>query len=142
MSTMTRNSLLWLLVISSAGLLYAQGGAFGTILGTVKDNSGAALKNYPNFEEAHLGVASVFVSTQKPELALPHLLKAIELNAQSEVAWYRLGQAQKALGNSAAQQKALAEYRRLHDKASEQSELGTVFSHREVTKQAVDPNAQ
>jgi tetratricopeptide (TPR) repeat protein len=102
----------------------------------------AALKNYPNFEEAHLGLASVLLSLQKTELALPHLLKAIELNPQNEVAWYRLGQLQKALGNRAEQQKALAEYRRLHDKANQQRGLEPVFSPREVTKQEVDPNAQ
>ena len=45
MSTMTRNFLLCLLVFSSAALLYAQGGAYGTILGTVKDNSGAVVAN-------------------------------------------------------------------------------------------------
>ena len=43
MSTMTRNFLLFLLVLSSAGPLYAQGGAYGTIVGTVKDNSGAVV---------------------------------------------------------------------------------------------------
>ncbi len=43
MSTMTRNSLLFLLVVSSTGLLYAQGGAYGTIVGTVTDNSGAVM---------------------------------------------------------------------------------------------------
>jgi tetratricopeptide (TPR) repeat protein len=102
----------------------------------------AALKNYPNFEEAHLGLASVLLSLQKTELALPHLLKAIELNPQNEVAWYRLGQLQKALGNTAEQQNALAEYRRLHDKANQQRGLEPVFSPREVTKQEVDPNAQ
>jgi len=102
----------------------------------------AALKNYPNFEEAHLGLASVLLSLQKPELALPHLHKAIELNAENEVAWYRLGQVQKALGNTVDQQRALAEYRRLHDKANQQIGIEPVFSPREVTKQAVDPNAQ
>jgi tetratricopeptide (TPR) repeat protein len=101
----------------------------------------SALRNYPNFDEAHLGLASVLLSLQKPELALPHLLKAVELNPQSEVAWYRLGQAQKALGNTAEQQKALAEYRRLHDKASQQGGLEPVFSSREVTKQEVDSDA-
>jgi hypothetical protein len=49
---------------------------------------------------------------------------------------------QKALGNTAEQQKALAEYRRLHDKANQQKGLEPVFSPREVTKQQVDPNAQ
>jgi tetratricopeptide (TPR) repeat protein len=102
----------------------------------------AALKNYPNFEEAHLGLASVLLSLQKPELALPHLHQAIELNAENEVAWYRLGQAQKALGNTVDQQRAFAEYRRLHDKANQQIGIEPVFSPREVTKQAVDPNAQ
>src|ERR1700722_14656119 len=102
----------------------------------------AALKNYPNLEEAHLGLASVLLSLQKPELALPHLHQAIELNAQNEVAWYRLGQVQKALGNTADQQRALAEYRRLHDKANQQIGIEPVFSPREVTKQTVNPNAQ
>jgi len=102
----------------------------------------AALKNYPNFEEAHLGLASVLLSLQKPELALPHLHQAIELNAENEVAWYRLGQVQKALGNTVDQQRAFAEYRRLHDKANQQIGIEPVFSPREVTKQAVDPNAQ
>jgi len=102
----------------------------------------AALKNYPNFEEAHLGLASVLLSLQKPELALPHLHQAIELNAENEVAWYRLGQVQKALGNTVDQQRAFAEYRRLHDKANQQIGIEPVFSPHEVTKQAVDPNAQ
>jgi tetratricopeptide (TPR) repeat protein len=101
-----------------------------------------ALTNYPTFEEAHLGIASVLLSLQKPELALPHLQKAIELNPQNEVAWYRLGQVQKALGHAGEQQKALGEYRRLHDQASQQSGLGTVFSPPEVTKQELDPDAQ
>jgi tetratricopeptide (TPR) repeat protein len=99
----------------------------------------SALKNYPNFEEAHLGLASVLLSLQKAELALPHLRKAIELNAQNEVAWYRLGQVQRALGNTAEQQKALAEYRHLHDEANQQRGIEPVFSPREVTKQEVDP---
>ena len=43
MSTMTRNFLLFFLVVSSTGLLYAQGGAYGTILGIVTDNSGAVM---------------------------------------------------------------------------------------------------
>ena len=45
MSTMTRSLLQLLVVISSAALLYGQGGAYGTILGTVTDNSGAVVAN-------------------------------------------------------------------------------------------------
>jgi tetratricopeptide (TPR) repeat protein len=101
----------------------------------------SALKSYPNFEEAHLGLASVFLSLHKPELALPHLQKTIELNQQNEVAWYRLGQAQKALGNRTEQQKALAEYQRLHDLDTQKRGLEPVFSPREVTKQEVDSSS-
>ena len=45
MSTTTRILLLCLLVISASGLLYAQGGANGSILGTVTDASGAVIAN-------------------------------------------------------------------------------------------------
>ena len=82
----------------------------------------AALKNYPNFEEAHLGLASVLLSLQKPELALPHLHQAIELNAKTKLLGIVLGKLQKALGNTVDQQRALAEYRRLHDKQTSKSE--------------------
>lgn len=102
----------------------------------------SALKNYPDFAEAHLGLASVLLSLQKPESALPHVLKAVELDAENEVAWFRLGQVQKALGNTAEQQKALAEYQRLHDQANQRLGLDPVFSVREVTKQELDPNSQ
>ena len=45
MSTMTRSLLVYWFVVLSAGLMYGQGGAYGTILGTVSDNSGAVLAN-------------------------------------------------------------------------------------------------
>ena len=45
MSATTRILSLCLIVISAAGLLYGQGGAYGTILGTVTDNSGAVVAN-------------------------------------------------------------------------------------------------
>jgi len=35
-----------------------------------------ALKFYPDFEEAHLGLAAVLMSQSEPKLALPHLQKA------------------------------------------------------------------
>ena len=43
MSATTRILLLSFLLISTAGLVYGQGGASGTILGTVTDNSGAVV---------------------------------------------------------------------------------------------------
>jgi tetratricopeptide (TPR) repeat protein len=101
-----------------------------------------ALTYYPEFEEAHLGLAAVLIAAQKPEQALPHLQKAIALDAEDEVAWYRLAQVQKALGNDAEQQKALTEFRRLHHQFNQQKLIEKVFSPSEVTKQELDPNAQ
>ncbi len=45
MSATTRVLTICLLIFAATALLYAQGGAYGTILGTVTDNSGAVLAN-------------------------------------------------------------------------------------------------
>jgi tetratricopeptide (TPR) repeat protein len=101
-----------------------------------------ALKYYPNFEEARLGLAAVLMSEQKPELALPHLEKAIAMNAKNEVSWYRLAQVERALGDVRDQQRALAEFQRLRShEASQQEAVRELFSPDEVTKQKLDPNA-
>jgi tetratricopeptide (TPR) repeat protein len=101
-----------------------------------------ALKYYPTFEEAYLGLAAVLMSQQKPERALPHLQKAIALNAENEVSWYRLAQAERALGDVREEQRALAEFQRLRShEASQQAAVRELFSPDEVTKQKLDPNA-
>ena len=100
-----------------------------------------ALQHYPDFPEAQLGLAAVLLEKKMPDQALLHAQRAVALDPENEVAWYRLAQIQKTLGNSGEQQKALSEYRRLHDLASQQKGLEPVFSPREVTKQEVDPNA-
>jgi len=100
-----------------------------------------ALQHYPDFEEAHLGLAAVLITVQKPGEALPHLQKAIATDAEDEVAWYRLAQVQKLLGNETDQQKALAEFRRLHHQFNQQKLIERVFSPSEVTRQELDPNA-
>jgi len=98
-----------------------------------------ALKYYPDFEEAHLGLGAALTSLQKPELALPHIQKAVALNGQNEVAWYRLSQVQGMLGNTGEQQKAFAEFQRLRTQKSNQEEAGKqISSTDEVTKQTVD----
>jgi tetratricopeptide (TPR) repeat protein len=100
-----------------------------------------ALKNYPDFEEAHVGLAATLIMLQKPKLALPHLQKAIALNSEDEAAWYRLLQVDRTLGTVAEQQKALGEFRRLREKSKQQNGLEPLPSPNEVTKQEVDPNA-
>lgn len=101
-----------------------------------------AVKNYPDFEEARLGLAGVLIAQRKPELALPHLQKAIALNPENEVAHYRLVQVHRALGNAAEQQKALAEFQRLRGKESRQQQaLVEALSPQAVTKQTIDSDA-
>jgi len=100
-----------------------------------------ALEHFPDFPEAQLGLSAVLLEKRMPAQALVHAQRAVAIDSENEVAWYRLAQVQKALGNTAEQQKSLAEYRRLHDQASQQKGLEPVFSPREVTKQEADPNA-
>lgn len=102
-----------------------------------------ALKYHQDFEEAQLGLAAVLLSQQKPGLALPHLQKAIALDPASQVSWYRLAQAYRALGNTAEQRKAFAEFQRLRSsQPSQQESAQRIFSPSEVTPQRLDPNAR
>ena len=95
-----------------------------------------ALKSHPDFEEAQLGLASVLMSQQKPQQALQHLQKAIELNPKNEVSWYRLSQVQRSLGNSRAAQDAFTKYQNLHQQKASLDEAGMRFvSPSEVTRQ-------
>jgi tetratricopeptide (TPR) repeat protein len=114
--------------------------------GELEDAQGffeVALKHYPNFEEAHLGLASVLLIEHKPELALPHLQKAIAMNPENQVSWYRLLQVERALGNVQEQQKALREFQRLQSQeASRKQAARELFSPQEVTKQKLDSDAQ
>ena len=98
-----------------------------------------ALAHYPDFPEAQLGLAAVLMEKKEPEQALVHVQRAAAANPDNEVCWYRLAQVQRVLHNSAEQEKALAEYRRLHDLANQLKGVEPVFSPSEVTKQEVDP---
>jgi tetratricopeptide (TPR) repeat protein len=100
-----------------------------------------ALDHYPTFEEAHLALATVLLQKNQPEQALVHAQKAAAANPGNEVCWYRISQIQGRLGNVAEQQKALAEFQRLHDQSTRQKGFDPAVAPSEVTKQAVDPNA-
>lgn len=101
-----------------------------------------ALQHYSDFPEAHLGLAAVLQSKKLLEQALIHAQRAVAIDPENEVGWYRLAQIQKSLGNNAEQQKALAEYQRLHDRSSQQRGVEPVFSSREVTKQEIEAAPQ
>lgn len=94
-----------------------------------------AVKHYPDFEEALVALGRTLLSLGKAEQALAPLGKAIALNAANEVSWFQLAQAQRALGATAEQQKALAEFQRLRKSKARPAES---LSKREVTKQTLD----
>lgn len=92
----------------------------------------AALKHYPDFQEAQVGLATVLMARQHPDQALPHLERAVAINANDEVAWYRLARADRALGKTDEQKKALEQFQRLHQQLAAQKGVNVPT---EVTKQ-------
>lgn len=97
-----------------------------------------ALSQYSDFQEAQVGLGATLISMDRASEALAHLQKAVEVNPADEVAWYRLSQAQKKLGNKEEQRRALAEYQRLHEKANLQSGNQELFAGSEVSKQRIE----
>src|SRR5262245_39195325 len=94
-----------------------------------------AVKHYPDFEDALVGLGRTLISLGRAGQALAPLGKAISLNAANEVSWFQLAQAQRALGDTAEQQKALAEFGRLRELKTRPAES---LSRREITKQSLD----
>lgn len=97
-----------------------------------------ALSQYSDFQEAQVGLGATLISMDRASEALAHLQKAVELNPTDEVAWYRLSQAQKKLGNKEEQRRALVEYQRLHEKANLQPRNQELFAGSEVSKQRIE----
>jgi len=96
-----------------------------------------ALDNYPDFEDALVGLGRTLVALQDPKAAIPPLTRAIELNPKSDVAYYQLAQAHRALGDTPAQEKALATFRQLRSLPSAAAAPGS--PRPEVTRQTLDP---
>lgn len=99
-----------------------------------------ALQHYPDFEEALVGLGRSLIALQEPKLAITYLDKAIALNSKSEIAYYQLAQAHRALGDTAAQEKALTVFEQLRS-ASERASSAPTPSRPEVTKQKLDPKS-
>ena len=98
-----------------------------------------SLRHYPDFEDAHIGLARVLIREGKPELAIRHLQKAIALSPDNHVSFYLLSVAHGRLGNTAEQARAIAEYQRLQ--ALQHEKEARALAPREVTKQEMDPSA-
>jgi len=74
----------------------------------------SVVREFPDFEEALVGLGGVMLDGESPQDAVTPLERATKLRPEDEVAWYRLAQAERAAGNKTAQEKALAEFRKLH----------------------------
>jgi tetratricopeptide (TPR) repeat protein len=73
------------------------------------------VKRYPDFEEALVGLAGVYLQSGKPADAVSLLETATKLRPEDQVAWYRLAQAERATGNRAAQETAMTEFKKLRN---------------------------
>lgn len=95
------------------------------------------LKRYPDFEEALVGLGGIDLAMHKPAEAVPLLEHASRLRPNDEVAWWRLSQAERAVGNQAGQREALAKFEKLHNAASASSQLPG--SNDAITPQRLNP---
>jgi predicted Zn-dependent protease len=101
------------------------------------------IKRRPEFEQARVGLAGVLVETQKPDEAAIQLKRAIELDPNDEVAWYRLAHALRMTGDQQGQKKALAEFQRLHALESRHlARAGILLQAGEVTPQQLGETSQ
>jgi tetratricopeptide (TPR) repeat protein len=96
-----------------------------------------AIEHYPEFEQGLVGLGRVLIAQGQPARALPHLDKAVTLDARDEVAFFQLSQAHRALGNLDAAQKAQAEFQRLRAKKREEERLG-LLRQQGATQQEVE----
>ena len=101
----------------------------------------ALLAARPDFEQALVGLAGVLIESQNPDLAVPRLQRAIALDPNDEVAWYRMARALHMMGDPQGQKKALAEFQRLHKLGiGKQAHSGVLSQTGDVTPQNVGPN--
>ncbi len=101
-----------------------------------------ALKYYPDFVQANLGLAAVLLREGDAAGAKVHAQKAIAASPQNDVAWYRLFQAERALGDTPGEQEALAEFQQLRQKSKELAAATAIFSPEAVTPQKVDDSSE
>jgi predicted Zn-dependent protease len=98
------------------------------------------LARFPDFEEALVAIGGIRLQDQKPDQAVQPLEHAAQLRPDDKVAWYRLAQAERELGNKDATQKAMVKFQQLR-KASNAA-LGLRSSTaEEVTPQQLAPGA-
>jgi len=78
----------------------------------------SAIQAYPEFEEAEVGLGGVLLDEGQPSLAVSHFQRATAIRPDDEVAWYKLSQAARKLGDTDLQKKALAAFQALHGRSA------------------------
>lgn len=78
----------------------------------------SAIQSFPDFQEAEVGLGGVLLDQNQPSLAVTHLQHATLIRPDDEVAWYRLAQAERLLGDVQAQKQALAVFQKLHARSA------------------------
>ena len=96
-----------------------------------------AVTSYPAFEQALVGLARTLIALGRPAEALPYLQTALKGNPENDVAHYQVAQAYRALGNTAEQEKALAEFNRVRALAARRT-TAVPETLRDVTPQVLD----
>ena len=99
----------------------------------------AIVARFPDFEQALVGLGGVYLQSQQGPQAVDPLKRATSLDANDEVAWYRLAQAERAAGHADEAQKALQTFKTLHAASSAANKPPSTD---EVTPQQLDPGAQ
>jgi len=99
----------------------------------------ALLERFPDFEEALVGLAGIDLADQKPQAAEPLLEHATRLRPDDEVAWWRLAQADRALGNKTRQAQALAQFQKIH--STNPDAMRRPNGADEITPQKLDADA-
>jgi tetratricopeptide (TPR) repeat protein len=99
----------------------------------------ALLAHFPDFEEALVGLAGIDLANRQPQAAVPLLQHATRLRPDDEVAWWRLAQADRALGNKEGQAQALAEFQKIHSTIP--VTLRSPNAVNEITPQKLDAEA-
>jgi tetratricopeptide (TPR) repeat protein len=94
-----------------------------------------ALKHYPDFEEANVGLGRSLIALGKPEQALAYLTKATELQPRDGVSYYQLALAYRALGKPEQQKAAFDKFQQLKTDAASSPDL--LRPGASVTKQEV-----
>jgi tetratricopeptide (TPR) repeat protein len=101
------------------------------------------IERRPEFEQARVGLAGILIETQVPGEAAAQLNRAIELNPNDEVAWYRLARALRMTGDREGQNNAIANFRRIHAiESGHLARAGILLEAGEVTPQQLGDTTQ